>query len=549
MIRLDRITELAEFGGFEKSSAWHAGVAWIMMDAYTEQAIQHFMKALDLEPDLWVAMEGLSRCYGDSLYKQQEAILWMEKALDALPESYQWLANLFWPRISRWKMEIGDIDGAIEAAKTEYELNTGNFASIVKYLQMLHRGRRAEPVIGVIQEASSRESSNFTKSLLIQLISYGWEITEYVGLAAKTVGSNETFDIMRDAIDDAVIAADMDTAGRWCSILVRLYGAAFNYRYLDRIDVAMVFWEAALQMIATYYNDPVSWDCVSQRSECSAHLAEIYYNKALAAKGRGEDYRVWAEKLRSLAELSNSLQGDGEYDKDYSTGYASRLYGIWLRDHEQAEESEWKDCFRASILKGIELLNDEDPDNDQWGYTSLGLFLLQAGDLDSGRSAMYLTIKPKEAYQPVSKANGEIETDKVIMESSDGKRQSAAKCYFQRLSDAAEPKPEEVVSSLPRLSSFADTMWGCDGPCTTAEEDLSELHFCRICNDVCFCEACIHLINENKLPFRRCDPSHERIQIYPVPKDAGELPAATIRDGYVTPRQDWLEGLRQQWSK
>src|ERR1700743_510367 len=76
-----------------------------------------------------------------------------------------------------------------------------------------------------------------------------------------------------------------------------------------------------------------------------------------------------------------------------------------------------------------------------------------------------------------------------------------------RLKDAETPcKVVESCSTRPRvkLSSFMENFRGCDGDCTTVKQDYRELHFCQICYDTCFCENCIKLVKEKKLPFRHC---------------------------------------------
>jgi hypothetical protein len=105
-------------------------------------------------------------------------------------------------------------------------------------------------------------------------------------------------------------------------------------------------------------------------------------------------------------------------------------------------------------------------------------------------------------------------------------------------------------TTLPRvtLSDFT-TFWSCDGPCTTSTYKYRELHFCRICNNTCFCEECILLLKGNKLPYRYCNPDHEWIQGLPAPKEMNDLAAASIRDGYVELHQEWLAKLREQWSE
>lgn len=399
LISLERMKELAELGDVEKTEHWYTGLAWIMMEGnYLEPAMEHFHIALDMNSKLWVAMEGLARCLG-SLSRYKEAVSWMEKALESLPSSLRFLANYLLPRMVAWKLELGDLDGAIEAAKNDYELAPYDFGTIMNYIWMLHRGRRSKIIVDLVKELNERESTNFTRSALVHIISYGRNITEPVGLAAAMEDSKDTLEIMRNAFDDAIIAADSDTDFRWCSVIVRIFGANFNHRYLNRIDEAMVFWEAALQLISVNFNDPLKFDSIGERSDCSTHLSRVYFDKAVMAKKNNDDYVTWIDKLKGLARFTKTLESEREFVIKYGTGYPSQLYGIWLREYEHAEEAVWKECFRSSILEGIELLSDDDPTNDQWGYASLGRTLFHAGDIGRGLSALSVTTKPLEALQ------------------------------------------------------------------------------------------------------------------------------------------------------
>jgi tetratricopeptide (TPR) repeat protein len=289
---VERIKQLAEFADVAKTEHWYAGLAWIMMEGkYFEPAMEHFRTAIDMNSMLWVAMEGLARCLGD-LYRYEEAISWMNKALDSLPENLQFVATYFWPRISDWKLQLGDIDGAIESSKTQYELNRDDFWSITNYVWTLHYGRRSLTIVDLVKELDERESDDFTRSLLVQLISYGRDFFVPVGLAGVSSGSTEALEIMRAAIDDSIIAADTDTDVPEISVSTRIKGADFNYRYLGRIDEAMTLWEAALQFIAAQLSASGKNSFMTERSDCSSRLAEAYFNKAVSAKKIMKTIRV-----------------------------------------------------------------------------------------------------------------------------------------------------------------------------------------------------------------------------------------------------------------
>ena len=112
-------------------------------------------------------------------------------------------------------------------------------------------------------------------------------------------------------------------------------------------------------------------------------------------------------------------------------------------------------------------------------------------------------------------------------------------CFrFQRSAEASSPYFQEG----------APQFWRCDGPCTTSLRTYHELHFCWICNDTCFCEECLKLLKENKLPYRHCSVGHDWVQTYPIPEGTNDL-AASIREGYVEIHQEWLSKLQEQWTR
>ena len=45
------------------------------------------------------------------------------------------------------------------------------------------------------------------------------------------------------------------------------------------------------------------------------------------------------------------------------------MLGLWY--HLQGNNKEAEACFKASILQGINILTDDDPENGIWGYTTL----------------------------------------------------------------------------------------------------------------------------------------------------------------------------------
>jgi hypothetical protein len=118
-------------------------------------------------------------------------------------------------------------------------------------------------------------------------------------------------------------------------------------------------------------------------------------------------------------------------------------------------------------------------------------------------------------------------------------------------SDAAVS--EETSGSVqPENIKYAgfEHMWNCDG-CASSRNKFTqpyrELHFCRTCIDVCFCEACIVLLRAGELDYSQgCRSSHEHVQIFPVGEKARELTDSLMEKRFEV-QQEWLNGLRDIW--
>jgi tetratricopeptide (TPR) repeat protein len=585
VIPLSRMVELAEFGEVEKTEHWYTGLARVMMQAgYYAAAIENFRRALDISPYQWVAMEGRARCLR-SVWRREEAIEWMEKCVQAVPANLWQVVAELREDIGEWKLELGNLDDTIEAAERELKRDYFNFLSYETYLRLwaLRRGRRPGEIIELLKDLDRHESGNSTRSLLVQMISYGYDIYESIGLAAVTIGGSEgatVLEIMRNAIDDGIIAADKNTDNLWPSVNVRIFAGKFSYRYLNNVDLATAFWESGLQLIADHFGDTLKYDCSIERGTCSTHLAEVFFQKAVEAKDEGGDYESWIAKLQRLSTFADSLRSETELRKTFGTGYPTRLYGIWLREHGNADDSRWRECLRPYILHSIEFLTDDDLSNDQWGYSTLGRTLLHAGDLENGLAALAVTLKAMEASQAQHACSLEVRSGEAVIKFTEAvdppgvsdpspSRQliPPTKPLVEEPSSASETPqtdrgPQPVLSKLPRvkLSSFSDAFWICDGPCTTPHHTYRELHFCIICNDTCFCEKCILLVKGSRsssgddqsepkrLPYRKCSPDHTFVQAYPIRELGNKNLAATIRDGYVELNTEWLMSLKAQWT-
>ena len=142
---------------------------------------------------------------------------------------------------------------------------------------------------------------------------------------------------------------------------------------------------------------------------------------------------------------------------------------------------------------------------------------------------------PSEA-QRVTVASDEVAS--ATVESEDENRR-------EQEQDGDEDDEESVASINPKYAGF-HTMWTCDGPCERGTDAYAELHFCRVCNDLCFCEDCIALVKNNTMPYRYCAADHPHVRVFPMTDEAVRLTDALVERRFEV-QQEWLAGLRKTW--
>jgi tetratricopeptide (TPR) repeat protein len=398
-----KLNEMAEFGNMPKTEHWHTGVARALLVAgHFTAAMKHFEAALDINSNMWMSVFGLGKCLG-ALDRFEEALPWLDKVIKSVPQDCESQAVYALGFVAEYKENLKDLDGAIAAREEQLRLDPSSITLAYDHIWMLHRLQRYDAILNSIRDFDGRDATNFAPSLLVELISKGRDIGEPVGNAATVVGGiagSEIREVMRKAVDDAVAVADKDAVDLWYSVRVRLCGGNFYSRHLNDVDKAIEYWETALQLIDDH-SGQLANDFIYERNRCTLTLSEEFFRKAVEATKNGGDPGPWVSKLQKV---SSQFMLTGNQDDPWlavigGKGHPSQLYGIWLREHENAEERVWRAYFRASILEGLELLNDDDPVNDQHGYASLAGTLLRAGDKDNGLAALSITLKNLELRQ------------------------------------------------------------------------------------------------------------------------------------------------------
>jgi len=561
----------------------------MMEGYYYEEAISHFKEALDQDSDAWVAKEGLARCLGEQgLYN--EAIEWMENAIESLPSNMNWLAGYLCPRIAEWKRATGDHKGAFEAAERAYAAEGASALAQLRYLEALDASNFSDVIIQVIEELDGWEVLEKDYSYLVRFFVLGYNAYDEIGKACRARGKPEFVLAAMDRAMTLIDQSDNESMKIWLPAQV----AAFRYDYYDQVKEPMQLWETALERIDAG-DSAVQKSSAKTRKIYSNRLAQLYFDAAVASRNAGPDSAQYATKLKGLSVVTETSADDDDAFDFYGTGYASMLWGRWLRDYQDTEEGVWRKCFKARALEEMNMLDDNDPSNDTRGLHSLAVTLLQAGDRINAGAILAVLFKPLEdlpTQQVVEDGNSDLanggngETDEQDGDPqtpsvTDGGETNELPSERTLKSEAAMLKAGDMSVVSPQAPQITETrtvfgpeniddtttqplapvtkqttsqlklqlgnswMYTCDG-CFRDPQDAGEMYFCEICLNRNYCGDCLPKVKESSLWSRQCNPNHTHYRAWPIPSDARDMAVEWV-EGEAALRIEWLEKLRKEW--
>jgi tetratricopeptide (TPR) repeat protein len=577
-----------------------------MEGCYYEEAKSHFKEALSQDSNAWVAKEGLARCLGEQqLY--EEAIEWQDKAIDSLPSNLSSLAGYLYPRIASWKRAMGDHEGAFEAAQRAYYADAGSALAQLRYLEALDATESFDAIIEVLKELDGWDAFEKDYSYLVRFFVLGYNAYDEIGKACR---AREKPEFVLTALDKALTLTDQsDNEGMklWLPALV----AAFRYDYYDQVDQPMQLWETALNRIDAA-DSAVQKESAKTRKTYSNRLAQLYFDAAVAARKTGSGPGQYAVKLKELSVVTETSAEDDDAFDFYGTGYASMLWGRWLRDYEDAEDSVWRKCFKARALEEMDMLDDNDPSNDTRGLHALAVTLLEAGDRINAGAILAILFKPLEDLP----TQEEVEDDKPEQSDGDydesrpqdgvadgaeeqhqtndlpgpatqsetGDADADAPASERVLKSEAPPlEGEDISAAIPQTpqvtetrsvigpKNIGDTETAPSGPATKSSasqlklqlgnswmytcdgcfrdtQDAGEMYFCEVCLDKNYCGDCLPKVKEGTLWSRQCNPNHTHYRAWPIPSEARDMAVEWV-EGEAALKSEWLEKLRREWMK
>ncbi|KAK4235653.1 hypothetical protein C8A03DRAFT_36499, partial [Achaetomium macrosporum] len=479
-IDIDTARVFLEFDpSLEKTCHLHTASGWLLYECgHIDAAAEEFAEAIRLDSRSWSALRGLGLCSA-RVMEYDKAGEQIELAIQRVPARLDdALRALRRDRVSILVSQRGSaLHKAVNLVR-EMARNVPDYFSdlgtAMLYIRAMYGAGDFAGVRDVYRDGPVMREQWFyhpaygCQDAEIEPVFAFSEARLEIGRALRATGSLDLLMVPiqrflhRDTVD--TMFARSPWVAAW--LIEMLYECSEN------IDAALPLCERVLDpAFAARIHPDRTWGAGYPVSAARTHASQIYYLGGVAALTRGDaaEVHTYVDKLKDLLSVP---YGDRES--------VEMLLAILMRRAGGRYRSEWKQVLGPKIVDSLrELAFDSQESTSTHAsihdLTRLSNVLLAAGDAINASAVIALSL---EGFPPFQ---GEAEW------CSKGRRR---------------------------------TWWLCDGLCTTDldtiyNEVYDELFFCT----ECFCGPCHAMVRTGKLPFRKCDPDHKLVKMFPVPTE------------------------------
>lgn len=314
----------------------------------------------------------------------------------------------------------------------------------------------------------------------------------------------------------------------------------------EPLEEALPFWHQCREQLKAIGGPVAS----TTRTNATNALAKYYFHSR----------KMYQGPLEHLEELSKLADENLRFEGSDSVGYLAVLYAL-SNDMKKARLQ-----LSQRIKVALQILSDNDPENDWWGYSSLFLWLAHYRDFNNSAVALMFMGQPDLMTDALN-----FEADDINYEDADGKddimdlvnklskevlrvvkikvpkssqqaqRIEVAKEYVDILLSAKDSRTatttalalirnriseaqEMYISSDKSTYSQYSPLY-CDGleffgtTCDKVTGFDHDLYQCTYCTDFALCPKCFKQLREGPIQSKKCSPEHEWIKIPPPRSD------------------------------
>ncbi|GKT56135.1 NACHT and TPR domain-containing protein [Colletotrichum tofieldiae] len=408
-----------------------------------------------------------------------------------------------------------------KAMRNAYE--APEFEPEVAYMRVLTENNRVTEMMSLFEELdgryTERGNSRFVLFLLTQIPDQS--IKDWFPQAAARTGKTA---VLADRYVNGIESAH-DAQDSWKEFYLRnalgnVYMAAQEYDNAISIQESICFFE---------YKARGSLAVRVEYIASFKQLARAYSLKALEADEtlRSEAVGPWVKRLEKLMEQQRKYQNRdvplhmAGFDFNEASIFLILLYRLRNR------EAESRRLLGGMVSDSLELLEDDEPQNDEISIRHLQRTLIAAGDEVNAQALWQSTRSPPLP----TNLSGHLTTER---------RPSSPRV------GGLSPRRRGKQISLTKVFSEGDPL-SCDH-CLKRFEPSDKFAVCWYCIDLKFCLPCLAAIrSQNFTPGHTsaCKPSHDWLIVPPLPRDL--QPGEVLVDDQAQTLGEWKSTLRQKW--
>ena len=578
------IMEAAEWVKLEQTALWHRRLAECLLEnGHNEKALQHFEKALVLDPTMWEAKEGIAMTLaarGD----HQKAIE-LEKLVDAIQTQLQRnddghieptcrvRTNTL---IAKWYSELKDSKSAVEYYMKALEVDKKQYDIAYECIKILHSEEKYPETISLLKKLDEKPDNQKHTSLVTMVSKYDSSQQPFFIAVLRASREAKQLPWLQDVYEKAVVRTKKKLSLAKAIPLMVCLATIYMSSGIQEEKLEHLF-----DTVSNFVIGPGSLEnsFFKHFQEIMAEMYGSYCLQKLYSADNDSETAGYIEKLERLCKMNFNATDDAS-DVITTSSFAVYL-GRW--HHLHGRERVAREYLKPRMKEALMILSDEDPSNDAIGYRSLAQVLVAAGEDESARAAL-------QAVHPTDKLQGESD-DKILFDSEDKNSDSSAdnsltligtngkKGHQEKNGKNKKAGGNEKTSSETDRSGNGDDNaaiatnrttissqrarsamglarekypqekwqfpWICDGPCGRHFPLFVNANLCRIClRDIC--DDCMKLVQDGHESVRLvCSKDHEWLHIDPPEKPAKE--GEVLVGNKVMKLEEFVRGLKEKW--
>ncbi|KAL9948636.1 hypothetical protein D7B24_005344 [Verticillium nonalfalfae] len=535
-----RVQIAAKWASLPKGAHWYRRIGSTLLNLGNYgKALLNFSRAMELDRNIQETAGRMGICYyraGDyhkALRFHLMAITVDERTIKDKNATPDMVAGARWrlykalKEASNCYRQMGRVESALtycrEAIKQAYDARP--FEPEAALMRVLAENNRIPEIMKLLKELDERYTEEGHSRLVwFMLDQIGYDSTrDWIPEAAAR--TNNTATIARRY--QAAIALAQDAQNSRSEFYLRnalgqVYRAAGDY------DRAIAIQEEICQE----WKPRGSIAVRVEYANSFKNLACLYYLKALQNDGTLRTVAVdpWIVKLEELQAQQSKHQNRNVplHMAGFDVNEASIFLVLFYRFRDRPDEA--RELAASLVADHLDILEDDEPQNDEIGIRNLQRTLIAAGDLGNARALWQSTRTP---VNPAT-ASSNLMTERRVSSPRLGVSPKRGRASELSLGKVFSP----TGNFTPGLS--------CDY-CLRRFDSKEEYVVCVYCIDTLFCLPCL----ENVIKQRSfspghtsaCGPNHSFMNVPPLLKEL--QPGEIMVDGQLQRFSDWKKALRQ----